>query len=613
MAEPSPGGRVVAAYEERLARLHGEWTREQAASRRLGWIRVAVFGIGFALYVVSDVTSGRVAGWTGGGVMVALLVFILLVVRHRRVRARERRLETLVEINRVALARLARDWKALPPTPLIPPSPEHLYALDLDVCGGGSLFRLLTTTTVPPGQATLRRWLLEPAAAAEVLERQEGVAELAPQVELRQSFEATGRLLESPDPSAVEAFLAWAEEDPWLPGHPWVRVGSWAFPLLTLALVWLQVRGPVPGPWWVFTLAASFTLASIHRGRIHALMEAASGGQERFGRYAALLNQLLGMRVEAPVLRNLKESVQSSPVGAPRELKRLGRRVAWADVRLSGMAHAPLQALLAWDVHVLESLEHWKRRSGCHVREWLEALGELEALLALATLKADHPDWCFPSLREDGDPGLVGRGLGHPLLPPSDCVENDVDVGPPGTFLFVTGSNMSGKSTLLRAIGLNTVLARAGGPVCAREMDLSPLVVKTSMRTADSLSEGVSQYMAELRRIRQVVQGAREGDGILYLLDEPLQGTNEAERRVAVQTILRHLLAAGAVGAVATHDLQLDGTPKLAAAARAVHLEGQVREGDSGPLLSFDYRLRPGRATSTNALALLRAVGLGED
>jgi DNA mismatch repair ATPase MutS len=485
--------------------------------------------------------------------------------------------------------------------------------MDLDVCGEASLFRLLTTPTVPPGHATIRDWLLAPAAPEEIRRRQEAVAELAPQVDLRQTLEAAGRLLDSPDPESIEAFLDWAEEEPWLPEHRGVVLGARILPLLTGALAALQLWGPVRGPWWVFSLVATFALASAHRGRIHALMEAASGGQERFGRYAALLTLLMEMDVEAPALREVQEKVRSSPVGAPRELLRLGRRVGWADIRFSGMAHAPLQALLAWDVHLLTLLEGWKRRSGPHVREWLAALGRLEALLALAALKADHPEWCFPSFVEGEEPHVRARGLGHPLLPPSSCVANDVEVGPPGTFLFVTGSNMSGKSTLLRAVGINAVLAQTGGPVCALEMEMTPAAVLTSMRTTDSLAQGVSQYMAELKRIQQVVEGARRGREVIYLLDEPLQGTNEAERRVAVQTILGHLLEAGAIGAVATHDLQLDGIPKLSGAARAVHLEGQVQEGDGGPILSFDYSLRSGRATSTNALALLRAVGLGEN
>ncbi len=602
-----------AEYEERWNRFRVASEVEASRSRRLGWVRIAVFGVGFASYVLSDVSSGAVAEWALRAVYLALLSFLFLVVWHRRVRGRERWFQALAEVNRVALARLDRDWKALPGTPEASTAADHPYAQDLDVCGDASLFRLLTTVTVPPGQATLRGWLLSPAPREEVLRRQEAVRELAPQVDLRQRFEVTGRLLDPPDSPSLEGFLSWAEQEPWLPRHPWIRVGALVLPTLSAALVWLHFWGPLRSPWWILTLAAAFTLASMHRKRIHALMDAASGGQERFGRYAALLALFLETGAEAPILRTLKERVSSGPHDAPGELRRLGRLVGWADVRFSGMAHGPLQALLAWDIHVLGALERWKRRAGPRVRRWLEGLGEMEALLALAALSADHPDWCFPVITSAGGPVVRARALGHPLLPPSACVGNDVEVGPPGSFLFVTGSNMSGKSTLLRAIGINSVLAQAGAPVCAREMTLSPLTVQTSMRTADSLSEGVSQYMAELKRIQRVVEGARETVGeVLYLLDEPLQGTNEAERRVAIRTILGHLLEAEAIGAVATHDLQLDGTPKLEKAARAVHLEGQVREGQAGPLLTFDYRLRPGRATSTNALALLRAVGLGE-
>jgi len=606
------GTNVKALYQDRLRSFEEARDRERATGLRLGWIRVGVFLTAFALYVVQDVAEGAPAWWARAGMLLAILVFVVLVVKHRRVRARERWMGHLAEVNRTALARLDRDWDTLPPIALAPVARTHPYALDLDVCGEASLFRLLTTPTIPPGRATLRAWLLGPAYPEEIRRRQTAVEELAPRLEERQTLEATGRMVDSPDPEAMKAFMGWAEARPWLAGRPWLVAGARIFPLLSAGLLWFQFWGPLSRPWWIFTMAAAFVVANRHKKRIHALMDEASGGQERFGRYAALLGRLMEMEVRAPILQELQEAVRSSPVGAVRELRRLERLAGWADVRLNTMVHQPFQALLAWDIHVLERLERWKEGSGPHVRRWLEALGTLEALGALAALKGDHPDWSFPILDEDGAPGLRVSGMGHPLLPPSRCVVNDVEVGPPGSFLFVTGSNMSGKSTLLRAVGVNTVLAQAGGPVFASHMRLTPLAVETSMRTTDSLSEGVSQYMAELRRIQQVVEGARQEPRVLYLLDEPLQGTNEAERRVAVQTILGHLLDAGAVGAVATHDLGLDGTPRLGEAARAVHLEGQVRDGDTGPLLSFDYRLRPGRATSTNALALLRAVGLGE-
>ncbi len=601
---------MIQFYRERLARFEEARVAHERLSIRLGWLRVGFFLAGFGLYVAADVVGGAVGRGLGAGVVVALVLFLLLVVRHRRVRDRERRLAALVRVNEEAVARLKRDWGALPPAVPGDTDPDHPYAWDLDVCGEASLFRLLSTVTLPPGVDTLRRWLFFPAAPGEVRERQEAVAELASLLDFRQALEARGRLEDSPSPASVRAFLDWAEGEPWLPKRPWLRVAAWSLPLLTGVLAALQVTGLVPGPWWLLSMVVALAVGGGFRREIHPLMDAAGSGQEGFKRYAAVLSLFLETEVRSPVLEGLKDAVRSGTVGPEREFRRLGRTTAWAEVRHSAMAHYSLQALLVWDVHVLAGLEKWKGRWGRYVRRWLEALGELEALSALGALKADHPEWVFPSLVEGVEPGFRALELGHPLLPPERCVGNDVEVGPPGSFVFLTGSNMSGKSTLLRAVGLNAVMAQAGGPVCARRMVMTPLDVQTSMRATDSLARGVSQYMAELQRIRQVVEAARKSSA-LYLLDEPLQGTNEAERRVAVQTILGHLLDAGAVGMVATHDLRLDQTERLGAAAHAVHFEGTVRNEKEGPMLSFDYRLRAGRATSTNALALLRAVGLG--
>ncbi len=627
-------------FQERLVRFRKEWDEVRVRSLRVGWIRVGTFLVGFALYVLADVTSGILSTWAWTGTGLALLLFVLEVAWHRKIRRREARLAGLVRVNQEALARLDRDWSALPASPLAPPLQEHPYAQDLDLSGVGSLFQLLSTAKLPPGHGTLRSWLLAPGLPADIRRRQEAVEELAPQLDLRQEMEVVGSLVSPPGAETVERFLKWAEEKPWLPEHRRIQLGSWVLPILNAVLIGFHIWGVLERPWWLFSLGLTFLLASLHRKRVHAMMDAASSGQEGLERYADLLEILEGMEAEAPALLELREMARSGPHGGPGELRRLGRNIGWANVRENLMVHGPFQALFAWDIHALAGLEAWKARSGAHVRGWLEALGTLEALAALAALKGEHPDWSFPFLDEEGEPGLRATGLGHPLLPPDRCVVNDLSVGPPGSFLFLTGSNMSGKSTLLRAVGLNAVLAQAGGPVCAQDMSLTPLDVRTSMRTADSLAEGVSQYMAELKRIEFVVRAARKarrpgkddgsdgpesteeggkvGSGaaeealpVLYLLDEPLQGTNEAERRVAVQTILGHLLEADAVGAVATHDLYLDEVEGLRTAARPFHLEGDVEEGEEGPLLRFDYRLREGRATSTNALALLRAVGLG--
>jgi DNA mismatch repair ATPase MutS len=277
--------------------------------------------------------------------------------------------------------------------------------------------------------------------------------------------------------------------------------------------------------------------------------------------------------------------------------------------------HFPIQLVTLWDFHVLWFLERWQLRSGRRMREWFDSLGEMEALGALAELCHDNPGWVFPQLDAAGRM-LRARDLGHPFLRAGVRVVNDVEVGPPGTCLLVTGSNMSGKSTLLKAIGVNVVLARTGGPVCASDMQLPPLVLYTCIRVQDSLEEGISYFMAGLWRLKVIVEAARAADaahtGVLYLLDEVLQGTNTAERQVAVRVILRHLLSLPVIVVVTTHDLTLADEETLVQACRPVHFTEGVEGGGDAVTLSFDYKLRPGLATSRNALKLLHLVGLGD-
>ncbi len=297
-----------------------------------------------------------------------------------------------------------------------------------------------------------------------------------------------------------------------------------------------------------------------------------------------------------------------SPAEALGWLSRISR---WWMPRGS-MAYLPAQAFLAWDINYLTWLERWQRAVGPSIRGWLTTAGELEALTAFAALSADHSGWVFPNI-EEGHDRFAARDLGHPLLPDDERVVNDVTVGPEGTFLLVTGSNMSGKSTLLRSIGITIVLGQAGGPVCASAASLPPVSLWTSVRVQDSLQAGVSFFMAELLRLKQIVDAAnarRDGEPrIFYVLDEMLQGTNTAERQIAARRIIRHLVERGSLGAVSTHDLTLAEGPELAELAVAVHLTENVRETDDGPAMTFDYRLRPGIARSTNALKLMDVVG----
>ncbi len=338
-----------------------------------------------------------------------------------------------------------------------------------------------------------------------------------------------------------------------------------------------------------------------------------------FRHYADSFAVVAGARFTTPALREFQAELTVDGVSAYGQMRRL-QRLQTLVIPRSSLAYGFVQLLTLWDFHLLAALERWQAAVGGRARGWLAVLGEIEALAALAGLAHDNPEWAFPDVDPRAE-ALEARGLGHPLLPEDVRMVNDVAVGPTGTFLLVTGSNMSGKSTLLRAIGVNVVLANAGGPVCAEAFRLPPVALWTSMRIQDSLERGVSYFMAELQRLKQVVDAARpaarrDGRAVLYLLDEILQGTNTLERQVAARRIIRYLVANGALGAVSTHDLDLaepSEAPAIAAAARPVHFTEILTDGPDGPAMSFDYRLRPGIATSTNALSLMRIVGLELD
>jgi hypothetical protein len=554
--------------------------------------------------------------------VVSLLAFLAILPVHDRVIAAEHRARDLRQVNDEGLRRLVRDWDGLPLSAVAPfaalsgrDRDDLPLARDLNLFGRASLFHLLGTTHTPPGKAALAGWLLTPAPPEEIVRRQEAVAELAPALDLRQQLEVRARLMEKVPPD-VEPFLRWAEGEPWLSGRPWLIWLARVLALLTLGLVAAVVLTPLPAWPALLLITVNLILSYAFQGRLEETFHRISAREGEFLLYAEALEVIAAAAPAAPALRRIAGELVPRGLPAHRWMDLLHRRVTLADSRHSALVHTPLQLLTLWDFHVLWLLERWQRQAGPHARRWLAALGDFEALSALGGLRFDHPGWAFPVVTE-GEPSLAARELGHPLLADDKRVTNDVEVGPPGTFLLVTGSNMSGKSTLLRSIGVNVVLAQAGGPVCAAAMRLPPVVLATSILVEDSLEDGVSFFMAELLRIQRIVAAAdhsrAEGRILLYLLDEILRGTNSYERQVAVRKVLLHLLRQGAIGAVSTHDLELAGLEELRDACLPVHFrEDFHRDAHGKPSMTFDYRMRPGVATTTNALKLLELVGLSD-
>ncbi len=606
-------------YEARAAEYASEASSRQQEVRRLSWARLATF----VVWVVQVWKFSPKEGALGLLFSVALIgVFAFFVRRYRRAKKRLRRVELMAEFNRDALLRLERDWAELPEPPKWDLDPHHPYARDLDVLGVASSAQLLGTPGTDPGWETLYAWLLKGAAPEVIRQRQNAVVETRDLIEIREAIAAEGRLAQeqvrSKKGAGREGFLEWAEGKPSMGSPWWLVAAAWVFPPINVGAavgVYLDVW-PTPVLAWALVLSAVVLGACTKK--IHRVFGRAAGGEAGIRGYGLILRLLEETSFSSPWWVSLRSRLEGSARPAHSEIDRLRLLLDMADTRLSPMFHIPLALFLFWDVHVVFAMERWQSRSGDHVRGWVEAVGEAEALMALSALSHAHPDWVMPSVSE-GATAFVGRDVGHPLLASDQCVGNDVEVGPSDSFLLVTGSNMAGKSTLLRAIGLNTVLARCGGPVCAAELTLPPLEVWTSMRVDDSLSGGLSFFMAELARLKRVVAGAESGtlpegattcNPVLYLLDEILQGTNTAERQVAARSVIRRLIRSGAIGAVTTHDLTLADAEDLVAYSVPIHFTETVSEGEEDSGLSFDYKLREGISPSTNALKLLRLVGL---
>jgi hypothetical protein len=598
MSGPLERDAIRREYAQRLEARQDVVARLGRREARIANARLVVFA-SLPLVAWLAFVAGRLSAWW---LIPPLLGFTALVWFHERARRAIHRAARATVFYEKGLARLDDRWAGLgePGTRFL--DAEHPYSGDLDLFGTGSLFERLCTARTRAGEDRLAAWLLGPAPVEVIRARQRAVDELRPDLDLREALDLLGDDVRSAvDPDAL---AAWGRS-PRPAVHAATRAVAAALTVLAvLATAFWLARSEGRAPFLavltaeiLFVLATRRYVADVFAGlelRAHDLVLLGS-----------LLETLEGEAFRAETLSALRGTLQSEGLPASAAIARLARLVHQLSM-MKNQFFAPLGFLVLWPFHFAVAIDAWRVRFGPAIGGWLSAVGEFEALGSLAAYAYENPDDPFPELAAEGAWYQAER-LGHPLIPASSCVRNDVALGGEARVAVVSGSNMSGKSTLLRAVGVNAVLAFAGAPVRARTLRLSPMAVGATLRIQDSLQAGRSRFYAEITRIRQIVDLAGGPLPLLFLLDEILHGTNSHDRRIGAESIVRGLIARGAIGFVTTHDLALTAfAEELAPRGFNVHFEDHFEDGT----MRFDYLMRPGVVRKSNALPLMRAIGL---
>lgn len=598
----SPDSDPGAEYARRLEVRRAEAAGAAQLDRTLANWRGIVFLVGVALVVFAATQGAFQAGITGAAwIAPPAAVFLALVILHDRAIRQRRRAERAVRFYEQGLARLQDRWAGSGVTGERFRDPAHPYAVDLDLFGTGSLFELLCAARTQTGEETLAAWLLAPSAPNPVRGRQAAVCDLRERLDLREELALLGEDVRAG--VDVKALVAWGAAPVLLSGTR-LRGTAAVLALCTVVALAAWGAGLGPGPFFAVLVVAQGFALSLRR-KVGQVVRSVDQPGRDLALISLLLQRFEREGFEAPLLRELRASLDTEGLPPSAQVARLERLIGLLDAQRN-LLFAFVGTLLLWDTQFALAIEAWRAANGPRIARWLETVGQLEALCSFAGYAYEHPADTFPEILEEGA-RFEAEGLGHPLLPTRECVPNDLCLGDPVRLLIVSGSNMSGKSTLLRSVGVNTVLGLAGAPVRARSLRLTPLMTGAAIRVQDSLQQGMSLFYAEITRLRQIVDLSQGSPPLLFLFDEILHGTNSHDRRIGAAAVLRALVDAGALGLATTHDLALARiVDDLAPRAANVHFEDHLEAGK----MTFDYRLRPGVVEKSNALELMRLVGL---
>ncbi|MBI4876236.1 MAG: DNA mismatch repair protein MutS [Acidobacteria bacterium] len=585
-------------YTDRLEARRRVVTWHDRLHIRFGNVRLAVAAAAAVLAWLAF-SRDAISGWW---LLAPAAIFMLLASTHDRVLSRRSKADRAVRFYTRGLERLDHTWMGKGEAGLRFRDESHPYAADLDLFGQGGLFELLCTARTRAGEEALARWLLAPATLAEIRDRHAAIDELRFRLDLREDLALLG--FEARSSFDSEPLPKWGEQPPLLDSGP-MRVLASALAVVALAAFagWLAFGLTARMFLGVLVLEAAFGFAT--RRKVLRAVQAVEQPAHDLALMAEVLRRLERERFASPRLQELRRALETRGHPPSWHIARLNRLLELLESR----DHLVVRIIgppLMWTTQLAFAIEAWRKRSGPAVRRWIAAVGEIGALSALAGYAYEHPADPFPEFSEDG-PLFDGEGLGHPLIAGDRCVCNDVRLDQGLRVLVVSGSNMSGKSTLLRTVGVNAVLAMAGAPVRARRLRLSPFVIGATIRITDSLQAGSSRFYAEITRLRQLVDLTRGPRPLLFLLDELLHGTNSRDRCIGGEAVVRSLVERGAVGLMTTHDLALtEIADRLDPHGANVHFEDHLEDGK----ITFDYLKRDGVVQKSNALGLMRSIGL---
>ena len=544
--------------------------------------------------------------------LAAVLIFLVLINKHEKLREEKKYSEILYEINDNSLKRLNGEWKDFKDSGEEFKNENHRYSEDLDIFGRGSLFQLVNISNTYIGRKKLVELFTEPLKKAEEIDRnQNAIKVLSQKIDWRQRFQAEGMVSKGENSKAnelnsPEELFIWASEKNEFFRNPIIIFLARVLPIVTILLLLLAIALPnVPYYPFFLLLSCQIFLLLIRSKDIAKVFSVTDKYKDIIKTYEKMLKQVEEEEFDSSYLDTLKKSlIDNKNQKAYKQINGLVKVVDMIAMRYSEI-YLFFDIITLWDYQCQITLENWKKRSGVNLEKWLTIVGEFEALSSLSVLYNDHPSWVMPRIFDEIS-DYEATDIGHPLLP-DERVANSFHVHLPSGVLLITGSNMSGKSTLLRTAGINLILAYTGAPVCAREFKCSIMDIYTSMRVSDNLEKNISSFYAELLRIKMVIEAAKEGKRIFFLLDEIFRGTNSRDRHTGARILIKNLIKEGASGFVSTHDLELgDLAGEGNTGVHNFHFKEYYKDGQ----IYFDYKLRPGISTTRNAIYLMKMAGI---